>query len=100
MSALRVPKSQRIEVRATPRQESLLRDAAAATDRTVTDFVLGTAVIEAERVLAERRWFVATDSQLDDFERLCEQPLPSTSKLERLLTRPSPFGKTVEQLRA
>ncbi|MGH3611449.1 MAG: DUF1778 domain-containing protein [Pseudonocardia sp.] len=29
----------------------------AATDRTLTDFVLDSAVIEAERVLADRRWF-------------------------------------------
>lgn len=99
MSALRVHKSQRIEVRTTARQESLLRDAAAATDRTVTDFILGTAVVEAERVLAERRWFTATEDQLAEFERMCEEPLPSTTKLEHLLTRPSPFGMTAEQLR-
>ncbi|HCX84700.1 MAG TPA: antitoxin [Micrococcales bacterium] len=96
----RNPKSQRIEVRATPRQEALLREAAAATDRTVTDFVLGTAVIEAERVLAERRWFTASEDQLAEFERLCDAPLPSTAKLERLLARPTPFGSTAEQLGA
>jgi len=87
-------------VRATPRQEALLREAATSTDRTVTDFVLGTAVVEAERVLAERRWFTATEDQLAEFERLCEEPLPSTAKLERLLTRRSPFGRTAEQLDA
>ena len=97
MSAVRAPKSRRIEVRATPRQEALLREAAGATDRTVTDFILGTAELEAERVLAERRWFTASDESLAEFERLCEEPLPSTAKLEQLLTRPSPFGKTAPQ---
>lgn len=98
MSALRTPKSQRIEVRATPRQENLLREAAASTDQTVTEFILGTAVVEAERVLAERRWFTATGDQLAEFERMCNEPLPSLTKFERLFTRPTPFGKTAEQL--
>ncbi len=48
--------------------------AAAATDRTMTDFVLESAVVEAERVLADRRWFLISDEQWDEFQRLLEQP--------------------------
>lgn len=89
----RTAKNQRIEVRATERQEAILRQAASATDRTMTDFILDSAVDHAERILAERRWFVATPEQYDEFLRLLDEPLESTEKFEKLWSRPSPFGK-------
>jgi uncharacterized protein (DUF1778 family) len=90
----RAPKSRRIEVRTTARQEALLRRAAAAEDRTLTDFVLASAVEEAERVLTDRRWFAAGDAEFDAFVRLLDAPLETTEKLARLWSRPSPFGKS------
>jgi len=84
-------RSERISVRATPRQEQLLRRAAEATDRSMTDFILESASVEAERVLADRRWFVADDAQWAEFTRLLELPLESTDKLRELARRPSPF---------
>lgn len=89
----RTSKNKRLEVRATERQEAILRQAAAATDRTMTDFILDTAVDQAERILAERRWFVATEAQYDEFLRLLDEPLPSTDKFDTLWSRPSPFGQ-------
>lgn len=91
--AARAAKSQRIEVRATERQEALLRDAASATERTMTDFILESAVDQAERVLADRRWFVATPEQYDAFLEALDEPLVSTAKLDELWSRPSPFGE-------
>ena len=93
MTSVRSAKSQRIEVRATERQESILRQAASATDRTITDFILASAVEQAERVLAERRWFEASDIEFDEFELLLDSPLESTMRFELLWSRPSPFGK-------
>ena len=92
-TSTRAAKSQRIEVRATERQEAILRQAATATDRTMTDFILDSAVDHAERILAERRWFVATAEQYDEFLRLLDEPLESTAKFEKLWSRPSPFGQ-------
>ena len=89
----RAAKSQRIEVRATERQEALLRQAASATERTMTDFIVEAAVEQAERLLADRRWFVATPEQYDTFVRLLDEPLASTEKFEELWSRPSPFGR-------
>lgn len=91
--AARARKSRRIEVRATERQESVLRRAAEASDRTLTDFVLGAAVAEAERTLADRRLFVGTAEEYEEFLRLLDEPLESTSRFERLWSRPSPFGQ-------
>ncbi|WP_206475515.1 DUF1778 domain-containing protein [Microbacterium sp. KRD172] len=91
----RLAKNQRINLRATDRQESLLRRAAEATDHTLTEFILGSAVDHAERVLADRRWFVATEEQFEEFTRLLDAPLPSTTKFEKLFARPSVFSDEV-----
>ena len=85
-------RSQRINVRATPRQEQLLRRAAEATDRSMTEFILESASVEAERILADRRWFVADEAQWAEFNRLLELPLPSTARLSELAHRKSPFA--------
>lgn len=87
----RASRDQRINLRTSARQEQLLRRAAAATDRTMTDFILDSAVEQAERVLADRRWFMATEEQWAEFQRLLDAPLPSTARFERLAARPSPF---------
>ena len=96
MSPTAVParpaKSSRISLRATPRQEEVLRRAAEATDSTVTDFVLDSAVDRAERVLADRRWFVTDPVKFDEFVRLLDAPLPSTAKFDRLFARRTPFA--------
>lgn len=88
----RPARQSRINLRASTRQEQLLKHAAAATDRTVTDFVLESAVVEAERVLADRRWFLISDAQWDEFQRLLEQPARDLPKLRALLADPSPFA--------
>jgi len=90
----RAIKSQRIEVRATDRQEAVLRQAAVATDRTMTEFILASAVEQAERILAERRWFTGSQEQYDEFLRLLDEPLASTERFERLWSRPTPFDKS------
>ncbi|MCA0296188.1 MAG: DUF1778 domain-containing protein [Actinobacteria bacterium] len=87
----RQARTSRINLRATRRQEELLRRAAEATDHTVTDFVLDSAVDRAERVLADLRWFTVTEEQYTEFLRLLDAPLPSTEKFDRLFSRPSPF---------
>ena len=87
----RTAKSQRINLRATERQEDLLRRAAETTDHTLSEFILGSAVEHAQRVLADRRWFAATDAQFAEFLKLLDAPLPSTSKFDRLFARRSRF---------
>ncbi|MDR0594045.1 MAG: DUF1778 domain-containing protein [Bifidobacteriaceae bacterium] len=82
-------KSSRINLRTTAQQATLLRQAASSSGRTLTDFVLSSAVEQAERVLAERHWFVVDDEQFEEFMRLVDRPLPSTSKFEALFSRSS-----------
>ncbi len=82
----------RINVRASARQEQLIKAAAAASDTTVTEFVLGTAVTQAEKVLADRRYFLVDDEQWAALEDLLAQPVPATPKLSALLNAPDFFS--------
>ncbi|SMO72657.1 DUF1778 domain-containing protein [Propioniciclava tarda] len=88
----RAVKNEIINLRTTERQKNLLRRAAEATDHSLTEFILGSAVDQAERVLADRRWFTATDDQFAEFVRLLDAPLPTTIKFDRLFSRQSRFA--------
>jgi len=83
-------RSQRINLRASERQESLLRQAAAAADTSLTEFILGSAVAHAEKVLADRTSFVASHEQYEEFVRLLDEPVP-TEKLAALFARKPVF---------
>jgi uncharacterized protein (DUF1778 family) len=87
--AATVAKDRRINVRATGRQEALLRRAARAVDRTLTDFVVDAAVAEAERVLADHTAIFATEKEFEDFQRLIDAPVPNAHQIRAFLTRPS-----------
>jgi uncharacterized protein (DUF1778 family) len=89
----RPARDQRVNFRISGRQEQLIRQAAAASDRTMTDFILESVVEHAERVLADRRWFMATDEQWAELQRLLDEPLPSVDKFRALAKRPSPFAE-------
>lgn len=89
---MNVTKSERINLRASTREESLLRRAAEAEDVPMSAFILGTAVEQAERVLADRRWFTADSKQFEEFVRLLDEPV-QTDRLAELFSRPTPFGR-------
>ncbi|MDR0626996.1 MAG: DUF1778 domain-containing protein [Bifidobacteriaceae bacterium] len=90
-------KTRRLEVRASERQAEIIAQAADATERTMTDFILGSAVREAERVLADRTWFAGSVEAYERFLDLLDEPLTETTKLERLWARPTPFGQPLNQ---
>ena len=66
MSISTARRTQRIDLRATPRQETLIQQAASQTDRSVSEFILSAATREAERILADRRWFSVTSDLTRD----------------------------------
>lgn len=84
-------RSQRLNLRTSTQQQQLIRRAAAALDKSVTDFVLESATSQAERVLADRRWFILSEEAWDDFEALLDAPVSPTPKLARLLSEPTVF---------
>jgi uncharacterized protein (DUF1778 family) len=86
-------RDQRFNLRASAQQQLLIRQAAEATDSTVTDFILGSVLESAERVLADRNWFVASEEQWAEFQALLDAPREPMPKLQRLLRREDPFAE-------
>lgn len=82
----RISKDGRLNLRVTARQETLIRRAAAAVDKSVTEFVLDSVALRADRVLGERRWFVLSDSDWDRFNELIDAPIKDDGRLRSLLT--------------
>jgi len=87
----RSPRDVRLNLRASARQQQVIRSAAAALDKSMTDFVLDSATTNAERVLADQRWFVLSDGQWDEFQALLDTPVRKTPKLAALLDEPTIF---------
>jgi len=87
----RAVRDSRLNLRATARQDTLIRRAALATDKSVTDFVLDSATMEAERVLADRRWFTLDESAWQEFQSLLDAPAAELPGLAELMNRPTVF---------
>jgi uncharacterized protein (DUF1778 family) len=87
----------RLNLRASARQDALIRLAAHATDKTVTDFILDSASNAAEQVLADRRWFMLDDSAWTAFADLLERPAVIKPRLAELLAEKSNLFDSSEQ---
>ena len=85
-------KDRRLNLRTTALQDDRLRQAAEATNKSVSEFVLESAVERAEMVLADQRWFVLREENFSHVEKLLEHPA-DFRKLAELFAADSPFGK-------
>jgi len=81
-------KVERLELRASPSQTSAIRQAAAATAKTVTAFVLDAATIEAQRALADRRLFRLDPERWERFVHALDRPVKAKPRLGKLMRRP------------
>lgn len=81
--------SARLNLRASSRQSELIRAAADAQGKNVTDFILEIATKAAEDVLAARSDFSLRRQQWAAFVRALERPVRRKPRLERLLAEPS-----------
>ncbi len=84
----RQSKDSRLNLRVSTSQEQLIRRAAAAMNRSVTDFVLDSAADRAETVLAERRWFLLSVEQFVRFDELLDAPFEPSDALRSFLATP------------
>jgi uncharacterized protein (DUF1778 family) len=81
----------RWDFRVAPETDLLVRHAAETADRTLTDFVVDAAVVEAERVLADRTQFVLDSEQWARFVELLDRSPHDNPGLEKLFSQPSVF---------
>jgi len=82
-------KSERIDIRTTPKVKRLLQEAATASNKTVTEFLLDSALTQAAEVLADRRLFLLDDKQWQEFMDALDAPPRPMPRMERLLREPS-----------
>src|SRR3990172_6257900 len=88
-SPKRANKTERLDLRLSRHQKDLLERAAAATQRTVTDFVVQSAAIAAQDALADRTRFVLPPGQWAAFTEALDREPRSLPRLAALLTVPS-----------
>jgi uncharacterized protein (DUF1778 family) len=77
----------RIEVRVTPEQDALIRQAADIEDTTVTGFVLDTATSRARRVIREHQDLILSNEAFDKFITELDKPAKPVPELVELFER-------------
>ena len=85
-------KDQRLNIRASAAEKTVLEQAAGATHMGVSQFTLQAALRSAEEVLAGQTRFVLPPDKWDEFTALLDRParvLPA----QKAAAEPSPFGE-------
>lgn len=82
-----------INIRAKTRQRDLIDQAAEQLGRSRSDFMLEAACLRAEDVLLDQAIFTVNVDTFKKFQKLLDQPLPTTDKLRRLLKTKAPWDK-------
>ena len=89
-------KTRRLDLRLTEEQDALIRRAAEQDARSISDFVLSAATLEAQRRLADQRFFILNDEDHARFEEILAASPTDDPKLRKLFDRPSPFGTHID----
>lgn len=87
----RSTRSEKLDLRLTPDAKEALQAAAAASHRSVSEFVLESALARADEALADRRTFGLSASQWKAFIAALDAPPRPLHRLERLLKEPGFF---------
>jgi uncharacterized protein (DUF1778 family) len=91
MQSFSEPKSERIDIRTSPAAKKLLQQAAAASHKNVSEFLLEHGLMAASETLANRSLFVLNDEQWQTFQAALDRPTQDKPRLRHLLTEPSVF---------
>ena len=89
-------KTRRLDLRLTEVQDALIRRAAEQDARSISDFILSTVTMEAQRRLADQRLFILNEEDHARFEEILEASPTDDPKLRKLFDRPSPFGTHID----
>ena len=84
-------RSARLGLRATREQEAVLRRAAEVADKSLSDFVLDSALQAAEQTLLDQRLFMVSGSQYQVLIELLERPEQANEWLRDLFERKAPW---------
>ena len=84
-------RSEKLDLRLTVESKRLLHAAARASQRSVSDFVLESALARAQETLPDRQHFGLPAEQWEAFLTALEAPARPLPRLGRLLAEPSVF---------
>jgi uncharacterized protein (DUF1778 family) len=88
---MQTTRSEKLDIRLTAAAKRTLNDAALAAGRSVSEFVLESALARAEETLADRRHFGLNAETWEAFMSALDAPPREIPALERLLREPSIF---------
>ena len=89
--AIRTKRTQKIDIRLTPAAKQTLHAAATVSHRSVSDFVLESALARAEEALAERWHFGLDAERWTAFMMALDAPPRELPRVKRLFSEPSIF---------
>jgi uncharacterized protein (DUF1778 family) len=84
-------RSEKLDLRLTPEAKRVLNAAAQASRRSVSEFVLESALDRAQEALPDRRHFGLDAARWKAFLAALDAPPRPLPRLQRLLTEPSVF---------
>ena len=84
-------KSTRIEIRTSEKVKALLQQAAEASHKNVSEFLLESALLTAEKTLADRTFFALDDKKWKEFQNALDRKPQNKPRLKKLLNKPSVF---------
>lgn len=87
-------RTEKLDLRLTSAAKRTLQQAALATHRSVSEFVLESALARAEETLPDRRHFGLDTEQWQAFLAALDAPPRATPKLDALLSKPSAFEQS------
>lgn len=91
MTGQRTNRTEKLDLRLSKSAKRTLQAAAAAARKSVSEFVLETALSEAEERLADRTVFTLDAKRWEEFVAALDAPPRRHPRLERLFREPSVF---------
>ena len=84
-------RTDRIDLRINPEAKEALQAAASLRHKSVSEFILESALGAADEVLADRRYFSLNAEQWEAFQVALDAPPRALPRLERLMREPGIF---------
>jgi len=92
--ATRALRTEKLDLRVSSSTKRTLEAAASASNRTVSAFVLESALARADEALASRRSFPLNKAKWTEFLAALDAPTRPLPRMQRLLTEPGFFDAT------
>lgn len=86
-------RTEKVDLRLTPSAKRVLQTAASANQRSMSEFVLESALARAEETLPDRRRFGLSPERWAAFQAALEAPPRKLPRLAKLLREPSVFER-------